>query len=265
MSIGLTLKVYQVDAFASRVYTGNPAAVVPLKEWLAEEVMQNIAAENNLAETAFFVKNEDQYDIRWFTPTDEVPLCGHATLASAHVLFNELDYQGTEIAFNCKSGSLTVSKNGELLKLNFPSNPVTLEKFRKEATLAFGCTPLNVYSSEKYYLLFEFETEKEIVEMIPDFQAMTSWNETAIVVTAKGKKHDFVSRMFAPKIGVNEDPVTGSAHTRLVPFWANKLGKNTLFAKQVSFRGGELHCELKGNRVEMSGTAVLYLKGEIYI
>lgn len=260
-----TLKIYQVDAFSDEIYKGNPAAVVPLQEWLSVDVMQSIAAENNLAETAFFVKEGAQYHIRWFTPTDEVPLCGHATLASAYVIFNELGYEKDVISFTCKSGSLEVSQDDGWIKLNFPSNDLVLSSDNRVAELAFGKKPIATYTKDGYYIMFEFEHEDDIQNMNPNFNEMLTWDETAIIATAKGSEFDFVSRMFAPKIGVNEDPVTGSAHTRLIPFWSNKLDKTVLKAKQLSQRGGELKCEYLGDRVEMSGQAVLFLKGEIYV
>ena len=260
----MKLKIYQVDAFADKVFTGNPAAVVPLQEWLTEEQMQKIAAENNLAETAFFVKNEKGFYIRWFTPTDEVPLCGHATLASAYVLFEMLNYKEEKIVFECKSGILEVTKNNEWLTLNFPVNKVEAVNLSCNFKKALGIDPIETYQGSNYFLLV-FSSDEEVKNMQPNFNELIEWDAKAIVVTAKGKEFDFVSRMFAPAIGVNEDPVTGSAHTRLIPFWSERLGKTEMLAKQVSSRGGYLKCKMLGDRVEMSGQAVLYLTGEIYI
>jgi PhzF family phenazine biosynthesis protein len=261
----MTLNIYQVDAFASEVYKGNPAAIVPLQEWLPVEIMQSIAAENNLAETAFFVKEGEQFHIRWFTPLDEVPLCGHATLASAYVIFNELGYDKDVITFTCKSGLLSVSQDEGWVKLNFPAIGVKEISVIESAISAFGITPVAAYASEGKYVVFEYESSKDILNVKPNFNEMLKWDERAIIVTARGDDYDFVSRMFAPKIGVNEDPVTGSAHTRLIPFWSKKLNKEHMLAKQLSERGGVLKCKHLGDRVEMSGQAVLFLKGEIYI
>jgi len=260
-----TLKIYQIDAFADKVFTGNPAAVVPLEEWLSEELMQKIAAENNLAETAFFVKNEKGFYIRWFTPTDEVPLCGHATLASAYVLFEILNYQEEKIMFECKSGILEVTKNADWFTLNFPLNAVQKANLTHDFEKAFGATPTETYQSNGGYYLLVFASDDIVINMKANFNEILKWDAKAIVVTSKGKEFDFVSRMFAPKIGVNEDPVTGSAHTRLIPFWSERLGKREMLVKQVSARGGVLKCEMLGDRVEMSGQAILYLTGEIYI
>ena len=260
----MNLKIYQVDAFAEAIFTGNPAAVVPLEEWLSDAVMQKIAAENNLAETAFFVKNEKGFYIRWFTPTNEVPLCGHATLASAYVLFEILEFKGDKIVFECKSGILEVTKNENWFSLNFPANPVYSAKLNYDFNRALGKVPSQSFSGSNYIVLL-YDSEHDIISMRPNFAELATWDRVAIVVTAKGEKYDFVSRMFAPKIGINEDPVTGSAHTRLIPFWSQHLGKTEMIAKQVSSRGGILKCKMLGDRVEMSGQAVLYLTGEIYI
>jgi PhzF family phenazine biosynthesis protein len=259
------LSIYQVDAFTNEVYKGNPAAVVPLQEWLPPATMQSIAAENNLAETAFFVQEGNQFHIRWFTPMDEVPLCGHATLASAYVIFNELGYDAEVITFTCQSGLLSVSQKDGWITMNFPAIAVGEVPSTGRSKAAFGLEAKTEYSSEGKYVLFEFESSEDIQNISPDFNEMLKWEERAIIVTAKGDNFDFVSRMFAPKIGVNEDPVTGSAHTRLIPFWSNKLNKTSMLAKQLSYRGGILKCEHLNDRVEMIGEAALFLKGEIYI
>ena len=260
----MKLKIYQVDAFADKVFTGNPAAIVPLETWLSEDQMQKIATENNLAETAFFVKNEKGFYIRWFTPTDEVPLCGHATLASAYVLFEILNFKEEKILFECKIGILEVTKKEDWLTLNFPVNKVESINLNYDFKKALGVNPIETYKGSNYLMLV-FSSVEEVKNMKPNFNELLEWNARAIIVTAKGKEFDFVSRMFAPAIGINEDPVTGSAHTRLIPFWSERLGKTEMLAKQVSSRGGILKCKMLGDRVEMSGQAVLYLTGEIYI
>lgn len=261
----MKLKIYQVDAFADKVFTGNPAAVVPLEKWLSEDLMQKIAAENNLAETAFFVQNEKGFYIRWFTPTDEVPLCGHATLASAYVMFEILQYKEDKIVFECKSGILEVTKDMDWLTLNFPVNALQKVDLNHDFEKAFGVNPVEMYQSNGGYDLLVFASDEEVINMKANFSEILKWDAKAVVVTSQGKDFDFVSRMFAPKIGVNEDPVTGSAHTRLIPFWSGRLGKTEMLAKQVSQRGGVLKCKMLGDRVEMSGQAILYLTGEIYI
>jgi predicted PhzF superfamily epimerase YddE/YHI9 len=254
----MKLDIYQVDAFTKEVFKGNPAAVCPLTEWLPSETMHKIALENNLSETAFFVKNGDVYEIRWFTPTFEIDLCGHATLASAFVIFNVLNLETDEIKFHShKSGALSVEKNGDVLTLDFPVRPVS---------------PVDAPAGLKardYFLVYE--TEQEVLDLKPDFSALhkiaafLKIDAHGFIVTAPGDSSDFVSRFFAPEVGVFEDPVTGSSHCNLIPYWAEKLGKTELFARQVSARGGELFCELAGDRVKIGGNAVLYLKGEIYV
>ncbi len=260
----MTLEIYQVDAFTSELYHGNPAAVVPLKNWIPEKLMQSIAAENNLAETAFFVKEGEHYDIRWYTPTHEVPLCGHATLASAFVLFEELGVEEQVIQFNSKSGLLHVSQNKGWITLNFPSNKVVEVNTHYDAEVVFGQVPRDTYWDKNDYLLFEFDSESDILKLKPNFFEMLKWNQAVIMATAQGENCDFVSRVFAPKIGINEDPVTGSAHTRLIPYWSNKLRKKVLNAQQLSKRAGVLKCQHLGNRVEITGQAVMFLKGVIF-
>lgn len=258
------LRIFQADAFASELFKGNPAAVVPLTEWLPDEIMQKIALENNLSETAFFIPEEDHFHIRWFTPKAEVKLCGHATLASAHVLFNELNFQEELISFNSKSGVLTVKKVGELLQLNFPADFVRPEPANDALNAALGIQATETYKGKTDYLLL-FDTEEQIRNLKPDFQLLYQTDARGIMVTAKGTDADFVSRFFAPGVGVNEDPVTGSAHTSMVPFWATRLNKTELKALQLSERGGELWCTLSGDRVLIAGKAVTYLRGEIDI
>ena len=260
----MNLIIYQVDAFTSEVFKGNPAAVFPLDEWIDAELMQKIALENNLAETAFFVKKNDVYEIRWFTPTFEIDLCGHATLASALVIFEVLKAESEIVKFHShKSGVLRVEKNGDILILDFPSRPVSKTEIPEGLIEAIGKKPKEVYKARDYFLVYE--NEREVAEIEPDFTRLLKINAHGFIVTAKGDSSDFVSRFFAPEVGVFEDPVTGSAHCNLIPFWAERLGKTEMLARQISARGGELFCELKGDRVKIGGNAVLYLKGEIYV
>jgi PhzF family phenazine biosynthesis protein len=260
----MKLQTYQADAFAASLFKGNPAAVVPLAEWLSDELMQQIAAENNLSETAFFIPEGDHFQIRWFTPRTEVNLCGHATLATAHILFNELAFKGEQIEFESKSGLLKVAKSGDKLQLDFPADPVSLENTNPEIENALGASPIATYKGKTKHLLL-FDKEETIRNMRPNFHLLKQTDTRGIIVTAKGITVDFVSRFFAPKVGIDEDPVTGSAHTLLVPFWANLLNKNELTAQQLSERGGQLWCTLSGDRVLIAGKAVTYLRGEIEI
>jgi PhzF family phenazine biosynthesis protein len=226
-------------------------------------MMLAIAAENNLAETAFFVPAGDGFELKWFTPTVEMDLCGHATLASAFVLWNELGYEGNTLNFDTRSGTLTVARDGDLMVMDFPSRPAEETDIPDGLTEALGGAPEKVLKSRDY--LAVYNTESEVLALRPDFRAITALGVHAVIVSAPGERSDFVSRFFAPSVGVDEDPVTGSAHCTLIPYWAEQLGKNELYARQVSSRGGELFCELKGDRVTMAGNAVLYLKGEIYV
>ncbi|MEO7214334.1 PhzF family phenazine biosynthesis protein [Mucilaginibacter sp.] len=261
----MTIPIYQADAFTDELFGGNPAAVCPLTEWLPDAVMQKIALENNLAETAFFVKNDTGYLLRWFTPELEIDLCGHATLASAHIIFTELGYEGDTIYFDTvKAGTLVVKRDGEKYSMDFPSRPPFAADAPEGLVAALGGKkPLKVFRSRDYMLVYE--TEEDILGMVPDHSALAKIDTLGVIVTAPGKGVDFVSRFFAPAAGVPEDPVTGSAHCNLIPYWAGRLGKNILHAYQVSARKGELWCELKGDRVLMAGKAVTYLKGEIYV
>jgi PhzF family phenazine biosynthesis protein len=260
----MNLTIYQIDAFTKEVFKGNPAAVCPLDEWLDESLMQRIALENNLAETVFFVKKGDVYEIRWFTPLAEIDLCGHATLASGFVLFELLKTEDNFIRFHShKSGELTVEKRDERLILDFPSRPVSPVDAPEGLIEALGKAPQEVFKARDYFLIYE--SEEEILGIKPNFSKLLDVGAHGYIVTAKGDSADFVSRFFAPEVGVPEDPVTGSAHCNLIPFWAERLGKNELFARQVSARGGELFCELKGDRVKIGGNAAFYLKGEIYV
>ncbi len=257
-------KIYQVDAFAEQAFTGNPAAVVPLTEWLPTDVMQNIALENNLSETAFFIPTVNGYHIRWFTPGAEVDLCGHATLACAHVLFHHMDYKDDEITFDSRSGVLKVLKAGDLLVLDFPGSDLESTEVPYNLRKAFNKQPLECIKGRDDLMLV-FQNESEIVELTPDFHKILESKTRGIICTAQSKNFDFVSRFFAPAVGVNEDPVTGSAHTMLIPFWADRLNKKELLAKQVSQRGGILHCQYLNDRVKIAGKAISYLIGEIFI
>ena len=259
----MKLDIFQVDAFTSRPFGGNPAAVVPLIEWLPTEMMQSIALENNLSETAFFVRKDEFYELRWFTPTFEIDLCGHATLATAFVLFELLGETSEVLKFQTKSGLLTVEKEDGRLVLDIPSRPPERCEIPSGLIEAIGKKPKEVLKSRDYFMVYE--SEMEVRDIKPDFAALLKIDTHAVIVTAKGEDSDFVSRFFAPEVGVFEDPVTGSAHCTLIPYWADELGKNEMFARQVSERGGELFCELAGDRVKIGGNATLYLKGEIYV
>ena len=260
----MELPIYQIDAFTSAVFAGNPAAICPLEEWLPDQQLQAIASENNLSETAYFVREQDFYHLRWFTPEVEVDLCGHATLASAHLLFHELGETGDTVTFHTKSGRLAVHRDGELLKMDFPSRPpVHVTDPHPELVKALGGLPSEILAARDY--LVRYQSPEDVLSLTPDMEALKRVDRFAVIVTAPGKDCDFVSRFFAPAKGVPEDPVTGSAHCTLIPYWADQLGKTTLTARQVSKRGGELACRLDGGRVEIAGRAVLYLKGTIYV
>lgn len=260
----MRLIIYQVDAFTNRLFAGNPAAVCPLENWLLDKVLQNIAAENNLSETAFFVKTEAGFDLRWFTPTMEVDLCGHATLASAHVLFQHLNYEKEEIVFHSKSGKLSVAKEGDFYSLNFPTDQLQKVETPSPILEAFQIEVEECFLGREDYLVIV--KAQDIVENLrPDFQILTRLKGRGTIVSAPGKEVDFVSRCFFPNAGINEDPVTGSAHTSLTPYWAQRLDKEKLIAKQISQRGGDLKCELMGERVAVSGQALTYLTGEIML
>ena len=259
----MELSLYQIDAFASKPFEGNPAAVCPLDEWLPDHLMQSIAQENNLSETAFFIPTDKGFHIRWFTPTSEVDLCGHATLASAYVLFNILGYKNDKVEFNSKSGILTVTKNNEWLVLNFPAQPPVLCDTPKEILKAFDIAPIECLKSEDYIVVFEREIDVESAQ--PDLEQLKKLDLRGVIITAKSSRYDFIARFFAPKYGVPEDPVTGSAYTQLAPYWASKIGSKRFHVKQVSSRGGELSCEIVDDRVLISGKAVSYLEGKIKI
>lgn len=258
-------RIYQVDAFADKVFAGNPAAVCPLGHWLDEVTMQHIARENNLSETAFYVKQGNQYEIRWFTPTVQVDLCGHATLAAAFVLFHHENHAGDSISFySPRSGKLSVSRQGRLLALNFPADVAEPVDLSQQLLSAFNIRPQAAFKGKTDFMLV-FEQEAEIRRLEPRLEAIARLNARGVIATAKGEDTDFVSRFFAPQVGVNEDPVTGSAHTTLIPYWAEKLAKDSLTAMQLSERKGFLQCRHLGERVEIGGYGSLYLKGEIFL
>lgn len=256
-------KLYQVDAFADTLFEGNPAAVCPLDKWLPDEVLQQVAMENNLSETAYFVEEEGGYRLRWFTPAAEVDLCGHATLATAHVLFEHLQYDEPEITFSSNSGKLTVRKDGDMLTMNFPASPC--EEVAPPANLieALGTDSDKVFKATDYMVVLD--DEEQVKSLDPNFILLNRIDTRGIIVTAPGKEYDFVSRFFAPAVGINEDPVTGSAHTMLAPYWSERLGKEALKARQVSKRGGTVICTVLDDRVEISGKAATYLEGVIEI
>lgn len=259
----MKLPYYEVSAFTTNPFGGNPAGVCPLEAWLPDVVLQGIAANNNLAETAFTVPRGNDFELRWFTPTVEMDLCGHATLAAAAVLFNELGASGDEVKFHSRSGWLTVSRQGDLLTLDFPARAPASCPVPEALIRGLGVTPKEVFKARDYFAVFS--NEAEVLALKPDFAWLKLRDCLGVIVTAAGADCDFVSRFFAPGAGVDEDPVTGSAHCTLIPFWAQRLGKARLFARQVSARGGELFCELAGDRVWIGGKAVLYLRGEIHI
>ncbi len=261
-----TLEIYQVDAFTNQLFQGNPAAIIPLKEWLSDEILQQIALENNLSETAYFINEGNHFLLRWFTPYLEIDLCGHATLATAHVLFNHLGYKKQQIVFKTlKAGDLIVTKENELITLDFPVRELYACETNELLVKALGeFEPLEILKSRDYIVVYP--DERIISQLTPDFKALALLDTTGVICTSSSKnKYDFVSRCFYPGAGIEEDPVTGSAHCDLIPYWAKKLNKQKLLALQGGIRKGELICELKNDRVLMSGNAVTYLKGEIYI
>lgn len=262
----MTLPIYQVDAFTSHLFQGNPAAVVPLESWLSKQEMLQIAAENNLAETAFFVKSGVDFDLKWFTPAVEIDLCGHATVASAKVIYDFLGYEESEIRFQSNSGLLTVRKDGSKFILNFPANAPVASTIPEGLLQHLGLTQaVEVLKGRTNDYVVVLGSQADVAAVSPDFRALKSVDARGIIVTAQGNEVDFVSRFFGPAVGVDEDPVTGSAHTVLVPYWAKKLNKTELFARQISQRGGELWLKSLGDRVEIAGEAVVYLKGEIFL
>ena len=259
----MRLPVYIADAFTDKLFGGNPAAVCPLHEWLPDKTMQNLAAENNLSETAFIIEEDNHYRIRWFTPSTEVKLCGHATLASAHIFFTELNHSKDEIWFESHSGMLKViRKNANTYTLDFPANaPEAVTEIPEGLFKSLGIAQALVFNTSFDYMVV-LPSQQAVENLKPDFSLLATIKARGVITTAKGNDADFVSRCFYPLSGVNEDPVTGSAHTIMVPYWAKESGKNSLRAIQLSKRKGYLDCELKNNRVLMSGNAVTYLKGE---
>ena len=257
----MELTLYQIDTFTGRPFEGNPAAVIPLETWLPDNAMQSIAEENNLSETVFFVPKNSGFHIRWFTPKIEVELCGHATLAAAYVLYNILGYKRESIEFESKSGTLTVLQKYDCLVLDFPSQPPIPCHVPDAIVKAFKKTPIECLRSEDYIVVFE--SESDILSIKPDMDYLKKLDLRGVIITARSRQYDFVSRFFAPNYGIDEDPVTGSAHTQLTPYWAQILGKTSMTAKQVSSRGGELICELHNDRVFISGKAVKFLEGKI--
>lgn len=266
------MTLYQLDAFAGKLFAGNPAAVIPLDEWIDDALMQNLAMENNLAETVFFVPSSvsqqapkgTDYHIRWFTPAAEINLCGHATLASAYVLFNILGFKKPSIVFHCLSGKLVITKEQDIIRMDFPSwKPERINDYPEGLEQALGVKEIvGVYKNRD--LMVELNREEDVQNAQPDFTLIKKMGYK-IIITAPGKEVDFVSRFFAPTFGVDEDSVTGSAHSQLIPFWSEKLGKTKMQARQLSKRGGHLWVEQKGDRVQMGGQCVFYMKGEIEI
>jgi PhzF family phenazine biosynthesis protein len=261
---GQAMKYYIVDAFAERLFTGNQAGVCILDEWLDKNLMQSIAFENNLAETAFVVKRDGYYDLRWFSPTAEIDLCGHATLASAFIVTNFIDINAVTVDFHTMSGILSVTRSGDLYEMNFPARKPVPISVTPQITQAFNVPVLEAHSSRDLLLLVE--NERLVKDLTPNFNIIKEIpGYLGVIVTAKGETADFVSRFFAPRVGVPEDPVTGSSHATLIPFWAERLNQNKMTAKQLSNRGGTLYCEFKGERVIISGKAILFMQGEILI
>lgn len=259
----MSVRQFVVDAFTTELFGGNPAAVCLLERWPDDGLLRRIAAENNLAETAFVVSSPRGFRLRWFTPTVEVDLCGHATLATAHVLFHHLHFDGEAIVFETLSGDLIVRRDGERLTMDFPARPSALCPTTPLLVTALGAEPKEVRTCNGY--LAVFDSEATIRALRPDFKAIEALDQREVIVTAPGESCDFVSRVFAPRLGIDEDPVTGSAHCALTAYWAERLGRTVFFARQVSARGGEIGCELRGDRVLLSGNAVTVSEGILHI
>jgi PhzF family phenazine biosynthesis protein len=259
----LKLKQYQVDAFTDRLFGGNPAAVVPLSSWPGDALLQAIAEENNLSETAFFVAEGKGFHLRWFTPVAEVDLCGHATLAAAHVLFEHLGHSESAVAFSTRSGALIVRREGKLLVMDFPASAPRPCAGPQALIDGLGQNPIEVLSAEDYIAVFD--TESAVRSLAPDPSKLKSLDLRGVAATARGKEVDFVSRFFAPKYGIPEDPVTGSAHCELAPYWSVRLGKTDLKARQLSKRGGEIRCRVTGDRVLLSGHAVTFMEATVHL
>lgn len=264
----MKLTIYHIDAFTNKLFSGNPAAVIPLDKWLDDELMQNIAGENNLSETVFFVpssKKDIDFDIRWFTPVLEINLCGHATLAAAFVLFNYLDFKNQHIHFHSKSGKLSVEKRADVFVMEFPNwNPERMTDYPESLLKALKLTEVvGVYKNRDF--IIELQDEAAVKNCDPDFIKLKKTGEKVIITAPGSNGVDFVSRFFAPVAGIDEDPVTGSSHSQLIPFWSEKLNKKKMFARQLSKRGGDLECKWWGDHVTMAGQCVYYMKGEIEI
>ncbi|MEN8175316.1 MAG: PhzF family phenazine biosynthesis protein [Pseudomonadota bacterium] len=257
----MEIRLFQVDAFASHVFEGNPAAVCPLETWPDDAILQSIATETNLSDTAFYVPTEEGFDLRWFTPVAEVDLCGHATLATAHVLFEHLGYSGPAIRFDTRSGILTVENAEGMLRMDFPAEPPVPCPAPEALVSGLGQSPVEVLAASDYVAVFD--TEEKIRALAPDLDRLRTLDRRGVVVTAPGDEVDFVSRFFAPKYGIPEDPVTGSAHCELAPYWQQQLGRDRLQARQVSRRGGDVQCELRNDRVILGGRAVTFMEGKI--
>jgi PhzF family phenazine biosynthesis protein len=262
----MALPIFQIDAFTSKAFSGNPAAVCPLMEWLDDGLLQLVAAENNLSETAYFVPRGDHYELRWFTPRCEVKLCGHATLASAYVIMQILAPQRNSVLFKTRlSGDLTVAREGNLLAMDFPAlAPWACPAPPAALIEGLGKAPLEVVQIEDNFFAV-YGTEDDVKNINPDLRLLEKLHPAGVAITAPGDDADFVSRYFAPSYGIPEDPVTGSTHSSLAPYWAQRLGKTNLHARQVSERGGEMWCEVKGQRVTLKGNAVLVMRGELII
>jgi PhzF family phenazine biosynthesis protein len=257
-------KLYIVDAFAKGLFSGNPAAVCPLNEWLADDILQKIAMENNQAETAFYVKESGGYSLRWFTPLVEVDLCGHATLATAHVMYTHEGYEGQKIVFNSRSGPLTVQRIGDGYSLDFPADVLAEVPLTKEISDCFDLKPKIVFKGKTDYMLV-YENESDIRKIQPNFDAIAKLPARGVIITSHGGTVDFVSRFFAPQCGINEDPATGSAHTSLAVYWSRTLAKKDFEAIQLSKRKGYVKCIFLGDRVELRGAAKTYLIGQIWL
>ena len=257
------IKIYQVDAFTNNLFSGNPAAVCLLDNWLPDEVMQSIALENNLSETAFLIKKKDKFFLRWFTPKVEIDLCGHATLATAHILYSEMNLKSDFIEFHIKSGDvLTVNRNENLLIINFPAyEPKIVDHSLEELNNAFGVRPKSFLYCK--YGLVVFNKEEEIIKIVLNLNVIEKLPYDGIIITAPGENVDFVSRFFAPKLGIPEDPVTGGAHCELIPYWSKRLNKKNMIAKQLSKRSGLIYCSYLGARVTMGGEVTTYMQGEL--
>jgi predicted PhzF superfamily epimerase YddE/YHI9 len=259
----MEIPIYQVDAFTDRLFGGNPAAVCPLQAWLADDLLQDIAMENNLSETAYLILREDHCDIRWFTPAVEIDLAGHPTLAAAHVVLEILRPDWNEVRFQSPSGPLTVTRNEDRLVMDFPARPGKAVDPSDTLNRAFGAVPRELYLSRDHMAVFD--SEEEVAALCPDMRLLRELPSEGVIATAPGHEVDFVSRFFAPRMGIDEDPVTGSAHCTLIPYWSERLGKEQLLARQISKRMGQLWCRNRRDRVAIEGQTVLYMEGRLYL